>query len=285
MIKKIIKISIFILRKFTPIFLLEKLIRIDISKEKIQVKDILISQPLYYKIFFKDEITLNIPYKGLGDHLFYSPLPEKLIKQKVFKKVYISSTSNYRFNDIKSLVWELNPFISGFKNSFLTWRHSGIRPLGGNFIDGMDQYFGLNNIYSLNKSPKVYYQPRIRSFYLHYFVFDLNAFSNTDLPSLRKVCFYIKKLNCKKLIFFKSSFVNKLIKFDLSFFLSSNYIIIDYPKSIFEYCNIIKSCKKFYCFYSGPNSLSPALKISANVLCKKYDPAQSYSINNYILIK
>lgn len=59
-------------------------------------------------------LIIEIPYLGLGDHLFHSHIPRIAKKIGKYDKVYISEFSHHRNPDNKRIVWELNPFVDGF---------------------------------------------------------------------------------------------------------------------------------------------------------------------------
>ena len=51
-----------------------------------------------------DELIIEIKYGGLGDHLFFSPIPRLSKKQFPNTKVYISEHSEYRNLDYKKYI-------------------------------------------------------------------------------------------------------------------------------------------------------------------------------------
>ena len=57
-------------------------------------------------------IIIEQEWGGLGDNLQFSTLPE--VGSKLGYEVYISNHNKYRNLDIKRLVWDINPFISGY---------------------------------------------------------------------------------------------------------------------------------------------------------------------------
>jgi hypothetical protein len=59
-------------------------------------------------------LIIEIPYAGLGDHLFHSHIPRIAKEIGVYNKVYISEFSPFRSLDDKRIVWELNPHLDGF---------------------------------------------------------------------------------------------------------------------------------------------------------------------------
>jgi len=55
----------------------------------------------------------QVEYGGLGDHLFYSPLPRLLKERGIADKVYLSSQSRIRGRETYDLVWKTNPYLDG----------------------------------------------------------------------------------------------------------------------------------------------------------------------------
>jgi hypothetical protein len=251
---------------------------------KIYLGDILDSIYLFVKIRFGNELILEIKYGGLGDHLFYSALPEKLISLGKFKKIYISTKSQYRFPGIKELVWGGvgdggNPYISGFIDK-KGWTHSGIRPEAGNFTDGINHFFKTQDYEVSGSSPKIYYRPKFINYYRNKILVDLNVFSNGDLPDPIKIKNYLIKHKIPDLLFVKGRISKSLLKL----MDQKNLQFVNLPRKLEDYCDLVWSCRKFICLYSGGNSLAPALNKKAFVLCKFYDPAQSYKLNKYIIL-
>lgn len=252
-------------------------IRVKSGYSKIHLPDIIDSRCQFVKRTYGDSLVIKIRYPGLGDHLFYSKLPELLIESNLYKKIYISDESKYRFDGIKELVWGSNPYVSGFCKSD-GWTYSGIRPENGNFVDGIEILFkGDDSI--RGRSPKLYLNKnqRLKNSVLEGKIYvDLSSFSNQDTPSFETIVAYLKKYKKSSILITEPrNYLGKVF---------NEFEKIALPNSIFEYCNYLLSCEKYYCLYSGGNSLAPAIDVQANVFIKKIDLAQSYTKNNYILI-
>ena len=52
------------------------------------------------------EIILNIEYGGLGDNLFYSPIPYLIKKKSPLTQVYIYNSRNIRSKDISKFAYD-----------------------------------------------------------------------------------------------------------------------------------------------------------------------------------
>lgn len=59
------------------------------------------------------DLIIEIPYAGLGDHLFHSHLPRIAKQFGNYEKVYVSSLSESWNVDCMRVVWELNPYVDG----------------------------------------------------------------------------------------------------------------------------------------------------------------------------
>lgn len=96
---------------------------------------------------------------GLGDNLQKSTIPRMLTEHGY--AVYL----NYKFNDglfhneeIKRLVWEMNPYVRGFTEEQPTIIREGSPPNANNdFIRNWESYYGLE---PKNSYPEIYYRPR-----------------------------------------------------------------------------------------------------------------------------
>lgn len=64
--------------------------------------------------------VFEVEYGGLGDHLFYSPLPRLLKEYGLAEKVYLSSRSRIRNYQTLDLVWKTNPFLDGMTDDPVT---------------------------------------------------------------------------------------------------------------------------------------------------------------------
>lgn len=103
------------------------------------------------------EIAIKAWHGGLGDALQFSTLPE--IFSELGYDVYLAHDAPFRNNEIKELVWDLNPYVKGQKN--VTWT-LGDTPgtvyenKHGEFIKNWE---ALHGIEPKNVFPKIYYQP------------------------------------------------------------------------------------------------------------------------------
>ena len=101
---------------------------------------------------------------GLGDHLIYSTLPELFAQRG--RRVYVSESTPTRNDEVRSLLYDQNPFIAGWTGrppNAGTGRVGetllqGIR--SGSVIEWVELTHGLP---VSNRYPRIYYQPRFRA--------------------------------------------------------------------------------------------------------------------------
>lgn len=109
------------------------------------------------------DVVLWVESGGLGDHLIYSTLPELFARNG--HRVYVSNNTPTRNGDVRSLLYDENPFVAGWTDKAPnagtgragdTLVH-GIRL--GSIIEWIELAHGLP---ITNRLPRIYYQPRFR---------------------------------------------------------------------------------------------------------------------------
>jgi hypothetical protein len=199
------------------------------------------------------DIIIYQPWGGLGDNLAFSTLP-KLYSEAGYE-VYISKKNVYRNPEIYDLVWKLNPYIKG---------ESDLPPNAGsnrgfhifcedNCMKNMELTHGLSN--GTTKYPEIYYKPTILHEFKDCLVYDITSISsnysdefiNSTFTSIFNKYPELKR----KLIRFKNISNRDTPNF------SDDIIEVG---SIFEYSNVIASCKVFITLLSGGSALASAIK-------------------------
>lgn len=218
---------------------------------------------------------LNIEYGGLGDHLFYSPLP-RLLKQEHGDdcKVYLSSKSYVRNQETFEFVWERNPFLDGLKDPD-SLNFEKLRPvnLSENYhvIQEVLAWYSLDH--SVEVEPEVYCDPEVETGSPERIV-DLNYSSYTGLldSDLLRIA---KKLRGDYFFVNPSEIIMKVIPPEM----------VVRTSSLFHYAGLIKNAKQFFCLTSGGATLARALGIVANVFIEPNYPRRfMHSNNNHIRI-
>ena len=232
------------------------------------------------------ELIIEIPYGGLGDHLFHSHLPRIAKESGQYRNVYISSFSEFRHHENKELIWELNPFIDGFIDKhgntcdlkqivkYHPPNHENIL----NILDAIMLKFDLDDGKRLHE-PEIYFKPTFIEEY-NKRIFDPNFLSFVGNVSKEDMMWHIK---------------NNHIEFDAIMKLrNEKALYIPKPNENYfntptlkDFCNLIYSSRMFYCLTSGPATLASALAKNAIVF---YGEAQwagfrHSQLHKYILIQ
>lgn len=195
------------------------------------------------------ELTIKIYYGGLGDHLLHSHLP-KIAKEKFgYDKVFISNKSNYNNPNTKRLVWEYNPYIDGFNDNDHGYPTFGGVVEGKNILDAVADFYGLSTDLRYIE-PEVYYKPKLIPELKDAIIFEPNHGNNYGIPTYEQTMDYLKDKNITHEMKHPT---NK----------STNIIIAPTQE---ELCDVIYSCKEFYCYTSGVATLSAALGKPITVL-------------------
>ncbi len=230
---------------------------------------------------------LELGYGGLGDHLVFSALPE-FFSKKLGVKFQISSKSLFLQNDIKKIVWELNPYVK------FTNKH-GMRlscPIVSRFKNYNDAFADIFGMKKNDQAIKMYYHPeRIvtgRNEVLCDLTFGPSGEYNgyTEEIFINNVIDYLRKNYSDKVLVLllpKTNYANKSIvqaiqESNLKFNIQS----ID---SIFQLANFLHSYPERVLLYSGAASLAASMNCSATVLCNKLsNPHFQYATNNYVML-
>jgi hypothetical protein len=210
------------------------------------------------------------PWGGLGDNLQFSTLPE-MAKQKGYN-VYISNKNAYRNNEICDLVWKHNPYIDGF-----TDEHPNAGSTDGSREDGISCqvdharsvlgvasfvycYEYLHGFNPVHKNPKIYYKPKFIKEVESYTLFDLGTITLKNDYNIEKLAKFIQTKYGSN-----NSF---LLKHKNNIDINNTYRIESDKKiefsNIFEFTDLIYSCKKFVCLWGGANALASAIYEHSN---------------------
>jgi hypothetical protein len=206
------------------------------------------------------KIIIEQPWGGLGDNLQFSTLPE--LGKKLGYDVYVSNKNVYRNNDIKKLVWDLNPYLCGFTDEGGNMPIEKLKLKNNNIISDIEEWaFGE----CFNTLPKIYYEPNEIQELSNLYIIDPNYVSRgIDFSNI------IRKYDKKETLILNSRF--------------EDYISI-MSRDIFHWVDIITSCKRFICQFSGGSVAILAFNKSCDVYMKKRkDNIFIFKKNNYIVI-
>ena len=198
------------------------------------------------------DIIISQEWAGLGDNLQYTTLPE--LYSKLGHNVYISSQNQCRNSEICDLVWKLNPYIKGISDlpanvgSMIEFKF-----ITTSYIKNIERSHGIFNGY--RKYPVIYYKPKRISKIDKFIFYDTTSHSSkpTDLQfetSFESIFSKHPDLIPRRIDFTKIE--NRIVKN----FTHEPYTI----NNIFEYCDLLASCKVFICGFSGSAVLASAIK-------------------------
>jgi hypothetical protein len=185
--------------------------------------------------------------QGLGDWLVNSTLPELFSKQGY--DVYLSSECKFNNDQIKDLILK-NPYIKGISSepynigseTFFRYLDISKFVLCETTLVWLREF--SHNFDPTNSSPIIYYQPKFRREFMNKTLIDFNSITWAEYYDFEKMDIFISE-NQQCL-----AINDKTVKF------KNNYT----TKDIYEYIDILYSCKKFICLNSGGNSLISAIK-------------------------
>lgn len=226
------------------------------------------------------DLIIHPRYPGLGDHLFFSHLPRIAIESGTYDRVFISKRAEYRQQAICSLVWEHNPFVSGFVDE------EGV-DLGfvlpsspsENLLDTIMLAYGLDDGQRWHE-PEIFYKPKLRPELVNSSLYDPNFVSNCGKIRVGDIDKYMRK-NKVKIDYYMNP-------------LSANAVNIEHYKKyaqlrtdLFQFVDVLFSCATVYCLVTGTATLCAALKKKTYVFyTERVGEAFLHSKNNsYIKVR
>jgi hypothetical protein len=192
----------------------------------------------------KNKIIISQPWGGLGDNLQLSTIPE--IAKSLGYEVYVSNQNTNRSEDIKHLVWEMNPFIDGFVDEPGTIDWNSYKNIYNQVIKDVEMMV-FGSVHS-DGNPKLYLPDHLKE-KVEYFkgrtIIDPNAVSADGAVDF-------EKLYC--------NYSNPIL-------LNTEHEQYEtyQTKNIINWVMAINSCKKFVCANSGGSVVATALGKRADV--------------------
>lgn len=201
-----------------------------------------------------EKLVLKIKWGGLGDHLLYSPLPRIAKEEYDYDKVFISNHSAYNNPNTKRLVWEYNPYVDGYSDEDGPYPQFGSVPEGKNLLDGVADFFGFGDGLERFREPEIYYKPKFIPEFKDAVIFEPNHTSTKGIPHSNLVRKYLqdKDITHQMKLLYSGDSIHGLKIIDAS--------------ELEYFCDIIHSCKTFYCFTSGVATLTAALRKPTTVM-------------------
>ena len=204
------------------------------------------------------------PYAGgLGDNLCFSTLPEMYARTGF--KVLIGRPMvepNIRNLEVQQLVWEANPFVSGYTEEMgktfshremhhWIWAQNETRTL----VEAMEALHGFTPVH---KYPKIYYEPNKRPDAKNEIFADPTSISQNITPEAfdefaRHIC-NARGYELSEIVVLSSKYSGK--KGATALAGNRRYVVRD----IFEYADLIFSCRLFITSESGGAILASAIR-------------------------
>jgi hypothetical protein len=208
--------------------------------------------------FDLNEAIIHQPWGGLGDNLSFSTLPEMFAAHGV--RTFVSARNVVRNAEIDSLVWRLNPFIGGVSDAEPNAGACRGAILDGipkslSFIERIEAAHGLE---PANRFPKIYYKPKPRPELSDAVIVDVGATAFTTPSALIAdyLDFVVANYQYRRNDLLQVKFTNKVSKNNHPVSNLASLKVIN----IFEYCDIIASCRAFVTVHSGAQTLAAAVR-------------------------
>ncbi len=223
-----------------------------------------------------DTLVLKIAYGGLGDHLFYSPLPRIAKQTGAYTRVLISNHSDFRSSAYRSLIWETNPYVDGFTGDDAAAPVLGYVRRGHNLLDTVMLAMGLDDGIRMHE-PEVYFTPTLKPELACKVVYDPNWISGIGAATTADVRAYFEGADITPDFMLKEREKSCPVQ---------KYGDILETTSFEDYCSAIVSAGTFICLTSGGATLSAALGKPATVLWgSPYNPMFRHSpMHTYVNI-
>ena len=216
------------------------------------------------------KLVLQIEYGGLGDNLLWSPIP-RLAKQRYgYDKVYISTYSEFRNPETKRLVWGYNPYVDGYIEEKAAVPSFNCVEDGKNILDTLVDFVGFPDDGMRFRDPELYYRPVYDGRFVDYVVYEPNYISEAGHPSVKAIQEHFNSRNIH--------ITHQMEP------MTNNLSIPGVPclsmKGLESFCNLIHSCRAFYCLTSGAATLAAAIGKSVTVLHAGSNPMFHHSKDN-----
>jgi hypothetical protein len=205
--------------------------------------------------------VIHQPWGGLGDNLQFSSLPEQL--SKAGHIVYIHLKNTYRNPEIKELVWDRNPFVSGVADAPVNCGWIGVDPACHRDRFPNVPKFGINKWEMLFGAPlsagipKLYFTPPRLPGLENVVLVDLNFSSCTYFQDkvmevmYREVAARWPGGDVRQVAFMKEGVSHHVYK--------SAFTTIE-VQDIYHYCQLIANCRAVVTLLTGSSPLASAVK-------------------------
>lgn len=236
-------------------------------------------------------LTLDV-WGGLGDNLQVSTIPRRFYEKYGYKGVYISNSVPWRNDDIKKIVWDLNPYIAGYtdKKGINIVENGLVRFDGSTYwLANMEKIYQFNEPFS--KRPEIFYKTKEEDIFnvKKSVVIDISYSQESFTRNIERYpsMITLTKNKLNDLFLQIPSDVSLKVIFqpeklnNINFFEKLN-LNVPYEKilveNLFDYSNIIKNCKQYVCSHSGCHALAAAIRPS----CVCIIPENYYNMKYFV---
>lgn len=209
-------------------------------------------------------VIFGQPWGGLGDNLQFTTLPR--LFSDAGEKFYISIHNKYRNSEIYNFCWRDNPYVLGVVDQQPTVG-SCAPDIGKGVTDNIVSAAEIRHGFSgEGRYPEIYYDAKTIEGMEDKILVDLSAHTliNNGLDKFYNVDSLFDLVDGSiprenvRFVTFKNVDIPYLSG---GFDFEEQEIEIE---SIFQYADLIHSCKEYYCLYSGGNSMAAAIKHRCN---------------------
>jgi ADP-heptose:LPS heptosyltransferase/glycosyltransferase involved in cell wall biosynthesis/predicted O-methyltransferase YrrM len=203
----------------------------------------------------RSHFVIEVKHGGIGDHLFYSHLPRIAKQSGKYDKVYVSSRSQFRSEEYRKLIWELNPYVDGFCEETADYPIFDSVEDGMNILDKIMLLRGLDDGKRFHE-PELYLRCRPRSDLSEAVIYDPNFVSYVGNISAEAIESFLRDNDIR--------ITHQMKLWQRNFALNGCGVTLHTP-TLLEFCRVVASCKRLLCLSSGTATLAAALGKAAIV--------------------
>jgi len=202
-----------------------------------------------------DDIILWIESPGLGDHLIYSTIPERFAR--LGHRVFVSSKTPIRNDEVRSLLYDENPFIQGWSDQPANAGNSRPArevPPNIRFRSIIEAFEFAHGLAGVNLYPNIYYVPRLIERFTNAIIVDPRTHSQPFPPDMFNS--FVERLNFPK----QHTYVVQTRHSGPNGSRSARAYRRIYIKSLHEYIDVLHSCLAYVGTESGGSGLASAIR-------------------------
>jgi ADP-heptose:LPS heptosyltransferase/glycosyltransferase involved in cell wall biosynthesis/predicted O-methyltransferase YrrM len=203
----------------------------------------------------RSHFVIEVKHGGIGDHLFYSHLPRIAKQSGKYDKVYVSSRSQFRSEEYRKLIWELNPYVDGFCEDAADYPIFDSVEDGMNILDKIMLLRGLDDGKRFHE-PELYLRCRPRFDLSEAVIYDPNFVSYVGDVSTEAIESFLRDNNIR--------ITHQMKLWQRNYTLRDRGVMLHTP-TLLEFCRVVASCKRLLCLSSGTATLAAALGKAAIV--------------------